>query len=98
MYEIDITSIYFSLYNKLSHVYLPLSDPKDEKEGCQVLFIKLLVVSKIIQGYVRVCLEVLGPNDEPVEDDPKEIEKQAVFFLITLMIYSNKGERRKKLA
>lgn len=64
-YELDITSIYFSLYHQLSEIWLALTDLTDEREGCL--------------GYLKVSLELLGPDDEPVipPEKPKKDSENA---------------------
>lgn len=60
-YQMDLTSIYFSLNHELYHTWLTLSDPTDEREG--------------IMGYLFVNVAVLGPNDEPVVHDVSSEKK-----------------------
>jgi hypothetical protein len=59
-YELDFTSIYFSLHHQLNEIWLSLTDLTDEREGCL--------------GYLKASLEFLGPGDEPVP--PPEIKKK----------------------
>lgn len=54
-YELDLSSVYFSLHHELYRTYLALSDPTDEREGTM--------------GYVLCNIMVLGPNDEPFVHD-----------------------------
>ena len=70
-YELDLTSVYFSLNHELYQIWLTLTDPTDEREG--------------IMGYLKVSLEVLGPNDEPnihdvTTDKDPNLTKEKSFF------------------
>jgi hypothetical protein len=50
-YEIDFTSVYYSLDHMLYKTWFTLTDPTDEIEGCL--------------GFVKTTVEILGPDDEP---------------------------------
>ena len=70
-YELDLTSVYFSLNHELYQIWLTLTDPTDEREG--------------IMGYLKVSLECLGPNDEPnvhdvTTDKDPNLAKEKSFF------------------
>jgi len=54
-YELDLSSIYFSLNHELYRTFLALSDPTDEREGSM--------------GFILANICVLGPDDEPVIHD-----------------------------
>lgn len=54
-YELDATSVYFSLHHEFYRTWLTLTDPTDEREG--------------IMGYILCNITVLGPKDEPVVHD-----------------------------
>jgi hypothetical protein len=56
-FEIDLTSVYFSLGHEVYQTSLILTDPLDEVEGTM--------------GLLKVTIEVLGPDDEPVIHDLK---------------------------
>ena len=70
-YELDITSVYFSLNHELFQIWLTLTDPTDTREG--------------IMGYLKVSLECLGPEDEPnvhdvTTDKNPDLAKEKSFF------------------
>ncbi len=55
-FELDITSVYFSLDHEYYQSTLILVDPEEEAGGITV-------------GMLKVSVQVLGPDDEPVIHD-----------------------------
>ena len=67
-YEVDLTTVYFSLNHMFSKTWFTLFDFEEIYEGCM--------------GFVKATIEILGPNDEPtineaITDDPS-IEKTVI--------------------
>eukprot|EP01083_Nonionella_stella_P051226 136023_1 len=68
-YELDLTHVYFSKYHEIHRAWLALSDITDKHEG--------------IQGYLRVSVVVLGPDDEQkIWDDEEDDEEDDMLCVL----------------
>ncbi|MES1910298.1 MAG: hypothetical protein MHM6MM_002918, partial [Cercozoa sp. M6MM] len=70
-FEFDVSSVYFKEGHEIYRQWVALSDTRGKREG--------------VQGYLRVSVTVLGPDDEQVTHDEEVFDEDESEMLCVLM-------------
>ncbi|MES1914224.1 MAG: hypothetical protein MHM6MM_006322, partial [Cercozoa sp. M6MM] len=70
-FEFDVSSVYFQEGHEIYRQWVALSDTRGKREG--------------VQGYLRVSVTVLGPEDEQISHDDEVFDEEEGEMLCVLM-------------